>query len=247
MGRESLQALTPRYGFEVVGAVVRSEPEVPLREGLITAVDLETILHETTPDVVLDLSIAANALDVAQSALSRKIPVVSGVTGISPEGLEAIRNLCEANDTPLLLVPNFAIGAVLMMKFSELAARWLPDAEIIERHHEGKLDAPSGTAMLTAHRIAAGREKAPTVPETKIFKAEGARGGDVDKVRVHSLRLPGSLAHQEVYFGAPGETLVIRHDAADRSVYMPGVRLCLQRVSNLKGLIVGMDSLLFGE
>jgi 4-hydroxy-tetrahydrodipicolinate reductase len=131
-----------------------------------------------------------------------------------------------------------------MMRFAELAARWLPDVEVIERHHERKLDAPSGTALLTAQRIARGRSAAPTVPPTEKLKVGGVRGGEVEGGRVHSIRLPGSLAHQEILFGAPGETLTIRHDAADRSVYMPGVRLALHRVTELSGLTVGLDALL---
>ena len=240
MGREALAALTPEHDFEVVAAIVRSKQI----EGYPCEQDLSGALDRTSPDVVLDLSLARAASANAEAALSLRIPLVSGVTGLSSTDLATIAELTARHETPAMLVPNFAIGAVLMMHFAELAARWLPDAEVIERHHERKLDAPSGTAMLTAQRIAAARLVAGTVPPTETIKVEGARGALVDGVPVHSVRLPGSLAHQEVFFGAPGETLTIRHDAADRSVYMPGIRLCLRRVRDLQGLTIGMDSLL---
>jgi len=245
MGREALRALSADQDFEVAAAIVRDPSSVSELEGFSPEADLAAALEREKPDVVLDLSRAPAAFDTALAALSRGIPVVSGVTGISDAVLLDLRNLTADHLTPMLVVPNFAIGAVLMMRFAELAANWIPDAEIIELHHEKKVDAPSGTAMLTAQRIAAARSNAPTAPATTVIKAEGARGGDVDGVPVHSVRLPGLLAHQEVMFGAPGEVLTIRHDAADRSVYMPGVKLCLRRVASLSGLTIGMDSLLF--
>lgn len=241
MGREALRALTAEHGFEVVSAVVRSTP----LEGVPCDTDVASAVARTNPDAVLDLSLAAAARANADVALTNRIPLVSGVTGVSEADLATIKGWTEEYETPALIVPNFAIGAVLMMRFAEMAARWLPDAEVIERHHEKKLDAPSGTAMLTAQRIGRARTSPGTVPATQTIKAEGARGAVVEGVPVHSMRLPGSLAHQEVYFGAPGETLVLRHDAADRSVYMPGIRLCLNRVAGMKGLTVGMDALLF--
>lgn len=250
MGLEALRALGSDPDFEIVGAVARESQgrtladlvgsgELPLEE------DIAAVVERARPDAVLDLSRAPNALATARASLTNQVPLVSGVTGIASEVLDEIRGLCDANRTPAMIVPNFAIGAVLMMRFAELTARWIPDAEIIELHHEKKEDAPSGTAMLTAQRIARARASAPTTPPTKVVKAEGARGANVDEVPVHSVRLPGLLAHQQVIFGAPGEVLTLRHDAADRSVYMPGVKLCLRKVRNLNGLTIGMDSLLF--
>ena len=167
------------------------------------------------------------------------------MTGISEANLEAIRELCEKHNTPGMYVPNFAIGAVLMMHFAEIAAKWLPDAEIIEFHHDRKEDAPSGTAMLTAEKIGNARVSSPTPLPKPLLKAEGARGGLVKEVPVHSVRLPGLLAHQEVIFGGPGETLTIRHDSLDRASFMQGVKLCAKSVRNLKGLTVGLDKILF--
>lgn len=247
MGLEALRALSGDDRFEVAAAIVRDgSVALPDFVSVVPEEDLGVALDREKVDVVLDLSRAAGARAIAQATLSRRVPLVSGVTGISEEVLGEIERWTGEYETPALIVPNFAIGAVLMMRFAELAARWIPDAEVIELHHEKKLDAPSGTAMLTAQRIAKARHTGPTTPPTTLFKAEGARGGDVDSVPVHSIRLPGLLAHQEVIFGAPGEVLTIRHDAADRSVYMPGVKLCVERVGGLQGLTFGMDALLFG-
>lgn len=254
MGREALRALSADPNFEISAAVVREAlgrglkdlvggevPEIVLEEFLDAALD------RGATDVVLDLSRAPAALPTAREALKRRIPLVSGVTGISDGILAEIRALAESNATPVLIVPNFSIGAVLAMRFAEIAAKWMPDAEIIELHHELKVDAPSGTAMLTAQRIGAARTLPTTVPPTTTLKAAGARGAVVAGVPVHSVRLPGLLAHQEILFGAPGEILTIRHDAADRTVYMPGVKLCLGRVRELSGLTVGMERLLFPD
>jgi len=144
----------------------------------------------------------------------------------------------------VLVAPNFALGAVLMMRFAEEAARHFDWCEVVERHHEHKLDAPSGTARETARRIAAARQRAPKVPgETE--SAPGARGGRVEGVPVHALRLAGSLAHQEVWFGGPGETLVIRHDSVDRTVFVPGVLLAVRRIRTRRGLVRGLEPLLW--
>lgn len=251
MGREALIALEADAEFELVAAVVRSSGGgtlgdlVPITSDLPLEENVSAAIERSRPDVVLDLSRASATAEVAQASVGAGIPLVSGVTGIPDDVLDTIRGLSAKTSAPVLIVPNFAIGAVLMMRFAELAARWIPDAEVIELHHEKKLDAPSGTAMLTARRIAEARAAAPTAPATQIVKAEGARGGDVQGVPVHSVRLPGLLAHQEVLFGAPGELLTLRHDAADRSVYMPGVKLCVRRVRELSGLNIGMDALLF--
>ena len=141
------------------------------------------------------------------------------------------------------IAPNFAIGAVLLMRFAEQAARHLPSAEVIELHHDQKVDAPSGTALLTARRIAAARRASPASPADDE-RHPGARGADVDGVRVHSVRLPGLVAHEEVLLGGQGQTLTIRHDSTDRTSFMPGVLLAIKTVGGRPGLTVGIDELL---
>jgi 4-hydroxy-tetrahydrodipicolinate reductase len=210
------------------------------------APDLAAVLAASPADVLVDFTHHSSVLPNARTAIAAGVSPVIGATGASQEDLAEINRLARDAGIGAIYAPNFAIGAVLMMHFAELAARWLPDAEIIELHHPQKVDAPSGTAMLTAQKIAAARTRPPgELPETH-FKAEGARGGSVDGVPVHSVRLPGLVAHQQVIFGGTGEVLTIQHDSLDRSSFMEGVKLCIRRVPGLRGLTVGMDSLLFG-
>jgi 4-hydroxy-tetrahydrodipicolinate reductase len=143
----------------------------------------------------------------------------------------------------VIVAPNFAIGAVLLMRFAEQAARHMPSAEVIELHHDGKLDAPSGTALLTARRIAAARGSGIDAPAGD-HEQPGARGVDVDGVRVHSVRLPGLVAHEEVIFGGAGQTLTLRHDSTDRLSFMPGVVLAIKAVGGRPGLTVGLEPIL---
>jgi 4-hydroxy-tetrahydrodipicolinate reductase len=178
-------------------------------------------------------------------ALALGVDCVVGTTGLSEERLREIASVATPG-TALFFAPNFAIGAVLMMDFAARAARFLPHAEIIELHHDQKADAPSGTALLTAELVAAARETAPKTPgrETELPGFEGARGALVDGVHVHSIRLPGLVAHQEVLFGGQGQTLSIRHDTIDRTSFMPGVVLAVREIASLEGLVVGLDKLM---
>jgi len=252
MGREVLRAVGTDPAFEVVAAVGRTEIGTNTLEltgglgpSLVVEGDLEAALDRVKPDVTIEFSHQSVALDHARWATERNISFVFGMTGISAANLDQIRALCEEHSTPGMYVPNFAIGAVLMMHFAEIAAKWLPDAEVIEFHHDRKEDAPSGTAMLTAEKIGNARLHAPTPLPKPLVKADGARGGLVNHVPVHSVRLPGLLAHQEVIFGGPGETLTIRHDSLDRASFMQGVKLCAKSVRNLQGLTIGLDKILF--
>ena len=171
-------------------------------------------------DAAVDFTTPSAVLGNATLALEAGVPCVIGTTGLTDEGLARLDALARERGVPCLVAPNFAIGAVLMMRFAEEAARTLPHAEIVELHHETKLDAPSGTAKATAARM--GRD-----------------------VPIHSLRLPGLVAHQEVIFGAPGQTLTIRHDTTSREAFVPGVLLALERLRELPpGLLVGLDALL---
>jgi 4-hydroxy-tetrahydrodipicolinate reductase len=178
-------------------------------------------------------------------ALASGVDCVVGTTGLSESKLREIVGVA-APDTALFFAPNFAIGAVLMMDFAARAARFLPHVEIIELHHDRKADAPSGTALRTAELVSAARQSAPLVPgrETELPGLEGARGAIVEGVHVHSIRLPGLVAHQEVLFGGQGQTLSIRHDTIDRTSFMPGVVLAIREVGSLHGLIIGLDKLM---
>jgi 4-hydroxy-tetrahydrodipicolinate reductase len=251
MGRETVKALSTDSAFEVVAVLGRSGAGKPIRELVPEAPDLVledklgTALDRAKPDVIVDYAHYSAAMDHAEQATRRGIPFVFGMTGISDVDTRTIKAICKEKGVPGMIVPNFAIGAVLMMRFAEMAAQWLPDCEIIELHHDRKEDAPSGTAMSTAERIAKARTKETTRLPRPTLKVEGARGGNAQGVPVHSVRLPGLLAHQMVMFGGPGEVLTIRHDSSDRAGFMNGVKLCVRAVRQLEGLTIGMDRLLF--
>ncbi|MBS1724983.1 MAG: 4-hydroxy-tetrahydrodipicolinate reductase [Armatimonadetes bacterium] len=252
MGQESLRALGGAPEFEVVAAVDKSNPGESARSvagspapDIAIHNKLGESLDATKPDVLLDLTHASCAADNTVSALKRRIAVVIGTSGLSNEDLSAIREACMTHETPALLVPNFAIGAILMMRFAEQAAKWFPSAEIIELHHDGKADSPSGTATRTAEMIAAARESVPRRAVGAVEKFPGARGAQVKGIQTHSVRLPGLVAHQEVLFGGPGELLTIRHDSMNRGSFMEGVKYACREVRGLNGFVVGLDKLMF--
>ncbi len=180
-----------------------------------------------------------------RTALAAGVDCVVGTTGLPQAAVQELAAIAPEG-TCLFVAPNFAIGAVLMMRFAEQAARFMHSVEIVELHHDRKADAPSGTAVRTAQLIAAARGKAPETPgrETELPGMEGARGAVVDGVHVHSVRLPGLVAHQEVAFGGQGQTLTIRHDSIDRTSFMPGVVLAIREVGGRSGLVVGLEQLL---
>ena len=198
----------------------------------------QVLVDFTHPDVVMDN---------LRFAIDQGIHAVVGTTGFTPERLDTVRAWLK--DTPelgVLVAPNFGIGAILSMRFAQLAARFYDSAEVVELHHPGKADAPSGTAVHTAEVIAQARRDAgmPAAPDATTQALDGARGADVEGVRVHALRVSGMVAHQEVVFGAEGETLTIRHDSLDRVSFMPGVLLAIRHVVSRPGLTVGLESLL---
>jgi 4-hydroxy-tetrahydrodipicolinate reductase len=203
-------------------------------DGLMDA-EAEVAVDFTHPDVVRD--------DV-RWAISHAMHIVVGTTGLSDDDLDDLRKQLEAegSESNVIVAPNFAIGAVLMQRFAADAARYLPAVEIVELHHDGKADAPSGTSLATARRIAEARAAAYRGPDAE--SVDGSRGGDVEGVRIHSVRLPGLVAHQEVILGGVGQTLTIRHDSMDRSSFMPGVLMAIRAVSTRPGLTVGLDALL---
>lgn len=256
MGREVLKAIASDESFQLVAAVDQSELGIPLSDlvpglpnvgGIRVQGNIQEALDATPADVLIDFSHHSVVGSNSVAAMERGCSPVIGATGLSDETLSAIRTASEKTGVPALYAPNFAVGAVLMMKFSEMAARWYGDAEIIEMHHDRKEDAPSGTAMHTAELISKARVQSPSAKPKPIVKADGALGGRCFDVPVHSVRLPGLLAHQQVMFGAPGETLTIRHDSTDRAGFMSGVRLAAREVSSLRGFVVGLDKLLFRD
>jgi len=192
--------------------------------------------------VWVDLSPAESAYTHACQALERQLPVVIGSTGLSPEQITELRHRAHAKQTGVLLAPNFSIGALLLMRFAQQARQYFEWVEIIELHHEKKRDAPSGTAVKTAElmaEVATQMGAMPHPPET-----HPARGMQVKGIPIHSVRLPGLLAHQEVIFGAEGQTLTLRHDSSHRSSFMPGLLLAIAKVQALKELVYGLETLI---
>jgi 4-hydroxy-tetrahydrodipicolinate reductase len=252
MGDQVVRAVTAQDDMEVVGGYdpVLASGSVEL-DGVAVApafADLASALEAARPDVLVDFTAPSAVEGNLRVALAAGVDCVVGTTGLTSEKLEELAALAP-EETTLFHAPNFTLGAVFMMAFAEKAARYFPDAEVIEFHHNGKKDAPSGTALTTALAIARARNEAritTSAPgrETELPGREGARGADVEGVPVHAVRSNGFVAHQEVIFGSPGETLTLRHDSIDRAAYMPGVLLAIREVGAQRGLIIGLDKLL---
>ena len=214
-------------GQEVEGITLAGEPEALLEAGA---------------EVVVDFTVASAARGNVVWTGEHGLHAVVGTTGLSQDDLDSFS--AAFTRSSCLVAPNFAIGAVLMMRFAELAAPWFETAEVIEIHHDAKRDAPSGTAMRTVQRMAAASKQWAPDP-TEIEVSRGARGGaDTSGIHVHSLRLRGAIANQEVILGTTGQTLTLRHDTYDRDSFMPGVLLAVKRAGELPGLTIGLDPLL---
>ena len=230
MGQQVCAAIEAAEGLELGAAL-------DLGDDLQAMVDAgcEVMVDFTTPDAVMP---------TLQFAIANGIHSVVGTTGFDDERLATVRAwLNDAPNVGAVIAANFGIGAVLMMRFAEIAAPYFESVEIIELHHPDKVDAPSGTATVTAQRVAAART-GMSAPDATTTALPGARGADVDGVPVHAVRLRGLVAHQEVLFGGPGETLSLRHDSLNRESFMPGVVLAVRGVVDRPGLTLGLDPLL---
>ncbi len=245
MGREVVRTVAAEPGMAVVAAVDPAHADEPAGEGtdLTITGDLASAIAGARPDVVVDFTHPYVVATNISTTLAAGVHCVVGTTGLSEATLDGLASRVPPG-VCLFVAPNFAIGAVLMMRFAADAARFMPHAEIIELHHDRKADAPSGTALRTAALIARSRSEAPSIPGTETETSPGARGAVVDGVPVHSVRLPGLVAHQEVLFGGQGQTLTIRHDSIDRTSFMPGVLLAIRQAVRRSGLIIGLEHLL---
>ncbi len=247
VGGEVVSALGREPGIRLVGAVDLKAKEDYLRKpdgsgAVPLASDLDYILGSCQPDVVVDFTIAQATMPAVRIATQRGVNLVIGTTGLSADEIKEIEQLSLDHQVGAIVAPNFALGAVLMMHLAKLAAKYFDYAEIIELHHHLKADAPSGTALSTARMMAEARGKPFDVPEQK--QAANSRGEQVEGIAIHSVRLPGLLAHQEVILGGPGQTLRIRHDTISRECFMPGVIIAIKKVIGHKGLVYGLDALL---
>ncbi|MBB5955661.1 4-hydroxy-tetrahydrodipicolinate reductase [Saccharothrix tamanrassetensis] len=231
-----------RMGAEVVRAVEAAEDMEVV--AMVDAGDWLFNLSDAGAEVVVDFTSPEVVMDNIRFCVDNDIHAVVGTSGFDAQRLSTVAEWLEPKPAlGVLVAPNFAIGAVLSMRFAELAARYYDSAEVIELHHPRKVDAPSGTAAHTARLISQAREAAgmSAMPDATTQEAPGARGALVGDVRVHSLRVAGLIAHQEVVFGTEGETLTLRHDSLDRKSFMPGVLLAVRSISAHPGLSVGLD------
>lgn len=248
MGTEICKAVDGAADLELVGGVDVMAPDgATVGEGKAPVfTSLDDAIKETSPDVMIDFTRPDAAEGNLRCALGAGVHCVLGTTGLSEEKLHTIYQEAAQDGAHLFHAPNFTTGAVLMMLFSQQAAKYFPDAEVIELHHDGKKDAPSGTAVRTARMIAAARDNVSEAPgkETELDGMEGARGALVDGVPVHSVRTAGYVAHQEVIFGSAGQTLTIRHDSIDRSSYMPGILMAVRAVGDIDGILIGLENLM---
>jgi 4-hydroxy-tetrahydrodipicolinate reductase len=232
-----------KVGATMVQAVEAAE-DLTFTAG-VDAGDPLSLFTDNQTEVVIDFTHPNVVMDNLKYLIDNGIHAVVGTTGFTDERLQQVQAwLSGKRDVAVLIAPNFAIGAVLSMHFAKQAARFFESAEVIELHHPYKADAPSGTAARTARLIAEARKGLPPNPDATITGLEGARGADIDGIPVHSVRLAGLVAHQEVLFGTQGETLTIRHDSLDRTSFVPGVLLAVRTAREHPGLTVGLEPFL---
>lgn len=231
MGKATVEAIHNTPHFQLVGE---------FDHGVV----LKDAIAQCNAQVVVDFTTANVAFENAKSIIGSGAHPVIGTTGFSSEEIAKLTELCAQQHLGAIIAPNFSIGALLMMRMAQECARFLPNVEIIETHHEKKADAPSGTAIKTAELIAAARNLKPAENQSKEL-LPGALGAKKNDITIHSVRLPGFVAQQEVIFGNQGESLVIKHNTIDRSAFMPGVILACEKVTHLKTLVYGLEELLF--
>ena len=231
MGVEAVKAVNDAKDMELVAKIGRAD-------------DSAEVLAETRPDVVVELTNPKSVKQNIEACLAASIPVVVGTTGLTDADVKAIDAEANSKNIGVLICPNFAIGAILMMQFAAKAAKVMDRVEILEYHHDKKHDAPSGTAIRTAELI---KSACPDINSTPLDEEEiipGARGADHQDIPIHAIRMPGVVANQDVVLGAQGQTLTISHQTLSRDCFMPGVLLCVRKISEITGVVVGLEHLL---
>ena len=247
MGQSMIAGVLPEKDMEIVGAVDLKEIGTPMVVGseVMVESDLETMLKEKDPDIVVDFTSPLVIKENIMKILAAKKHAVVGTTGLSSEDLKEIDEEARSVGRVVFVAPNFALGAVLMMDFAARAVKYFPNVEVIELHHDQKKDAPSGTAVKTLEMMAKERTKHHQGQADEMEKISGSRGGDFEGMRVHSVRLPGYVAHQEVIFGDKGQTLTIRHDSMSRDSFVAGLLLAIRSISDqTPGLVYGLENIL---
>lgn len=249
MGQEVLNAVCRDAELEAMAGVdiKAGKRELTLPGGASSIPlfsNIESALGQTRPEVMVDFTTAEATMPSVRAAVNHKVALVIGTTGLAASDLSEIEKLCQKNKVGAVVAPNFAVAAVVMMHLAKMSARFFDYAEIIELHHEQKMDAPSGTAVATARDMVSARGKDFIRVPAKKEMVVGSRGGEIGGVSLHAVRMPGLLAHQEVILGAPGQTLRIRLDQINREAFMPGVTMAIKKVVELKDAVFGLDKLL---
>ncbi|GGO04276.1 4-hydroxy-tetrahydrodipicolinate reductase [Saccharibacillus kuerlensis] len=251
MGREVVKMVLADDALELVAAIDRSGAGTDAGElvglkpcGITASDNLDSALANAKPHVLVDFTVPSVVYSNTVTAIKHKVRPVVGATGFTPQQIEELDGLCREAKIGGLIAPNFSVGAILMMQFAAKAAEYLPHVEIIEYHGDQKLDAPSGTSIKTAELIAKGREKLKQGNPNEEEILPGARGGEYEGFRIHSVRLPGVFAQQEVVFGGYGQSLKIRHDSYERAGYMPGVNIGIKKVMEYEGMVYGFEHLM---
>lgn len=251
MGSEAINMIIKEEKFNLVACIDKKNDGKNLTD-IDPLHDLNVPIYDdpqecftsVNADVFIDLTVPEVGYTHTKLALQNKLRTVIGTSGFTNEQLEELRNLAKENKVGCIIAPNFAVGALLMMQFAKQAAKYFPDVEIIEKHHDQKLDAPSGTALKTVHLIEEVRKEKQQGHPDETETLAGVRGGSIDGIHIHSMRLPGLVAHQEVVFGGPGQTLTIKHDSLNRDSFMDGLKLGVEHVMELEELIYGLENIL---
>jgi len=249
MGREVLAAVCREPGMDATCGVDRDATDdyVSLPDGsgrIPVSSDLEAIIGVGKPQVMVDFTNAEASIAGCRVAAANGVSLVVGTTGLTENILRELDGLAREHEIGAFVAPNFAIGAVLIMHLARGLGKYFDYADIVEMHHEAKIDSPSGTALALAKNLREGRDGPFTRPSPEKEPIEGTRGGELEGVSIHSVRMPGRMAHHEVILGTQGQTLSLRHDTINRECYMPGVVLAIREVVKSKGLVVGLDKLL---
>jgi len=251
MGKEVVKMVLADQELQLVAAVSPSQAGIDAGQlvgaantGVSVVASLQEAINTATVDVMVDFTVPHLAYEHAKVAIENGVRPIMGTTGYTPEQIVELDELCKQHELGGLIAPNFSVGAILMMKFAQEAAKYMPHVEIIEYHGDQKLDAPSGTSIKTAELIAQTRQELRQGNPEEKETIEGARGGYYEGFRIHSVRLPGVFAQQEVIFGGNGQTLKIRHDSYDRAGYMPGVNHAVKKVMGYTGLVYGFEHIM---
>ena len=246
MGTETVAAISRQDDLSLVGATCLRDrgPALTLPNGdqVPLSTDLEDLIHRTRPDVLVDFTNAAACMQAAAVGAGHSINLVLGSSGLNEDHLKQLDALANDKNIGIIVAPNFALGAVVLKRLVEQAAHFFDYVDIVESHHEAKIDAPSGFALALAKSI--GDRKQFTRNQTEKENLPNTRGGEYNGVTVHSIRMPGRSAHHEVILGAPGQTVSLRHDTLGRDCYMPGVLRCIREVVKRPGLVIGLENIL---